>query len=379
MRLPNGFGNVSKLPGKRRLPYRARKTIGWVYVDNESGNEVQLNEDTDLSKIKQKQVYLTVGYFKTKPEAIQALADYNKDPYEIKGNTITFAELWEKWFDEKFEDTTISNAVDYKAKYKLCEKIKDMKFVDIKLNHLQMVVDESKKNKPSLRKLKSMFNLMYGYAVKHEIVPQSKADLMKQVDISKAGNPNAYNRKPFTESQVGRIWKTKDSNIYLTVVLILLYSGVRISELLDLKKENIHLAKRWFFVEDSKTPSGIREVPIAEKIVPFFEYWLSRDCEYLICTPENQHFKYRNYYDSYWIPLMLDLKFGKIIERDGKKPKYEGLTPHCARHTCISMLATKEVDDRVIKSIVGHKGQGVTQIVYTHYELPIKLDAINRI
>lgn len=30
MRLPNGFGNVSKLSGKRRNPWRARKTVGLI-------------------------------------------------------------------------------------------------------------------------------------------------------------------------------------------------------------------------------------------------------------------------------------------------------------------------------------------------------------
>ena len=32
-----------------------------------------------------------------------------------------------------------------------------------------------------------------------------------------------------------------------------------------------------------------------------------------------------------------------------------------------------------IKKIVGHKGQGVTENVYTHIELPTKLEAINLI
>ena len=53
--------------------------------------------------------------------------------------------------------------------------------------------------------------------------------------------------------------------------------------------------------------------------------------------------------------------------------------PHDTRHTCISMLTEAGVDDRIIKRIVGHKGQGVTDIVYTHLELPIKLEAINKI
>ena len=53
--------------------------------------------------------------------------------------------------------------------------------------------------------------------------------------------------------------------------------------------------------------------------------------------------------------------------------------PHDTRHTCISLLTEKEVDERFIKKIVGHKGQGVTENVYTHIELPTKLEAINLI
>ena len=32
MRLPNGFGGVSKLHGNRRNPWLARKTVGWEIV-----------------------------------------------------------------------------------------------------------------------------------------------------------------------------------------------------------------------------------------------------------------------------------------------------------------------------------------------------------
>lgn len=108
------------------------------------------------------------------------------------------------------------------------------------------------------------------------------------------------------------------------------------------------------------------EVPIAEKIVPFFEYWMQQDCDHLICTPDQKPFEYRNYYDSYWIPLMKDLSLSKY-------------TPHCTRHTCVSLLTEAGVDERIIQKIVGHKGQNVTQVVYTHLELPIKLEAINKI
>lgn len=387
MKLPNGFGSVHKLSGNRRKPWRARKTIGWEYVDKATGKPVKVNSDTNLNDIRQKQLYVTVGYYETRKQAYEALALYNSDPHDLHHDVITFGELYEKWSDEYFARLTTKNSKtapkqikDYEASFRLCAFIKDMCIHDIKLEHLQKVVDTSGKNTPTLRKLRTLFNSVFDYALKHEIISKDKRTIPSYVDISKPGNPNAVDRMPFTNEERNLLWQYKDANTYMSVILILIYTGVRISELLDLKKENIHLNERWFYVGESKTEAGIREVPIAEKIVPFFQYWLSCDCEYLICTPDEKPFTYRNYYDSYWIPLMLQMNMGEfVMEEDKKEPVYKGHRPHDTRHTCISMLTETGVDERIIKKIVGHKGQGVTQAVYTHIELPIKLEAINKI
>lgn len=47
--------------------------------------------------------------------------------------------------------------------------------------------------------------------------------------------------------------------------------------------------------------------------------------------------------------------------------------PHDTRHTCVSLLTEAGVDERIIKKIVGHKGKSVTETVYTHLDLEIKL------
>ena len=49
---------------------------------------------------------------------------------------------------------------------------------------------------------------------------------------------------------------------YYQIVLMLIYNSVRISELLDLKKENVHLEEQYFDVIDSKTENGIRKAGI---------------------------------------------------------------------------------------------------------------------
>lgn len=350
MKLPNGFGSVYKLSGNRRNPWVARKTVGWSF-DQEKGKSFP--------------VYAFIGYYPTRKEALTALSDYNKDPYDLVTANLTFSDVFDKWLGQHSTKVSESNIKAYKASFRSCSALHDMKFTDIKLDHLQKVVDSSGKNTPTLKKMKNLFNMMWEYAVIHEITTPDRKEMIKYLDISKAGNPNKMDRKPFSTKQISSIWEAVSSNEYMEIVLILIYTGVRIGELLDLKKEDVHLEDRWFFVRESKTASGIREVPIAEKIVPFMDKWTKKDSEWLICTPEGKHFTYRNYYDSYWTPMM------NILGLDHR--------PHDTRHTCVSLLTTAGVDDRVIKKIVGHKGQGVTEQVYTHLELPVKLEAINRI
>ena len=349
MKLPNKYGSVYKLKGKRRNPWCARKTVGW-----------KTNPDTQ----KAIPVYKYIGYYPTKQDALQGLADYNNDPYDLHIKTITLEEVYERWSEEHFQKISDSNIKATTASWKLLQSLWDCPFIEIKLDHLQKVVDESGKNRPTLKKLKSTLHMMYNYAELHDIITPDR-NKVKFLDIDQAGNPNAYNRQPFTTTEIDMLWKVQKSNVYYSVILMLIYTGCRIGEFLDLKKEDVHLEDKWFYVRESKTEAGIREVPIADKVVPFFEYWMQKDCDTLICTPEEQSFTYRNYYDSYWMPLVDALK---MTHR-----------PHDTRHTCISLLTQEGVDERIIRKIVGHKGQGVTETVYTHIELPIKLEAINRI
>ncbi len=55
-------------------------------------------------------------------------------------------------------------------------------------------------------------------------------------------------------------------------------------------------------------------------------------------------------------------------------------TPHCTRHTCISMLTEAHVDQTMIKKIVGHSGtMTLTERVYTHLDIEILVKAVNHL
>ena len=344
-RLPNGFGSVYKLAGNRRKPWTARKTVGW----KDNGQPI----------------YAFVGYYSTRTEALTALSDFNKDPYDLQIGTITFEQLYTRWSREHFKKISHSGVVSYSSVHRYCDSISSMRVVDIKLDHLQKVLDSSGKNTPTLKTMKNLFGLMWDYAVVHEIISPDRREMIRYLDTSKPGNPNKIDRFPFTAAEISRLWEMEGGNDYISVVLIMIYTGVRIGELLALRKEDIHLEERWLHVRKAKTSAGVREVPIAEKIAPLIEKWLQKPCDSLICSAQNRPMSYDAFRDTYWDGVMV------LLGMDHK--------PHDTRHTCVSLLTEAGVDQRIIRKIVGHKGQGVTEVVYTHVELPAKLEAINKI
>lgn len=349
MKLPNGYGSVYKLPGNRRKPWAVRITV----------SRKELHGTT-------KWKYKYLGYYESQAEALTALAHFNENPYDMDANKITFAEVFEKWSAEHFPKVSQSNVHGYKASFALCEPIKTMKFNDIKKSHLQDVIDSSGKNYPTLRKVKVLFNMMFKFAIENDICSK---DYSQYVDILqyKDKNPNSIDRLPFTEQEIEIIWNWSDKNEYVSIILMMIYSGVRIGELRELKKENVHLDERYFYIEKSKTPAGVRNVPIAKKVLPFFQYWMDKEskCDFLITTREGRYFYDRNYRDSYWSPLMIEMG----LNTDHR--------PHDTRHTCVSMLTKKGVDERLIKKIVGHAGKGITEQVYTHIEMEQLLEVID--
>ena len=139
-------------------------------------------------------------------------------------------------------------------------------------------------------------------------------------------NPNGYGsvyklsgkrRKPFSQKEIEQLWLSVDSNDYIKLVLILIYSGVRISELLNLKKEDVHLDEQWFDVKQSKTDSGVRVVPIADKVLPFWQEFMQRSKgEYAICTVSGQKLTYDNFKAKYWRPLMAAVEYEAYNSRN---------------------------------------------------------------
>lgn len=338
MKNPNGYGSIYKLSGKRRKPYIVRRTIGW----SDDG----------------KQLYQTIGYYETRPLAMNALAEYNMNPYDIEKAKITFSELYDKWSKEHFLKVSDNAIVNYKVGYKYCFSLYDMKFIDIRKNHMQSVIDNSGKAYPTRKLIKTLLNQLYNYAIENDI---SDKKYSQYIDIGK--NEGKSNRKPFTKEEIRLLFDNEQKLDFIDTILIMIYTGLRIGELLTIKRENVFIDKR-YMVGGIKTDAGKnRIIPIHEKIVPYIQKWYDKNTTWLITNFKQEQMQYSNYKRE---------KFDNIME----KLRMEH-NPHDTRHTFASLMDSAGANKLCIKRIMGHASQDITDKVYTHKDISELIEAVN--
>ena len=328
MRLPNGFGSVHKLNGNRRKPYRARITIGW-------------NVTKDNNKTQQ---YQTIGYYATKQEGLMALANFHKTP-TCFNNEITFEQLYQLWSKEHYQKIVPSSIRIWKAAYHHSSYLYPKKLNDIKVSDLEFAINNAKVGSPTKVRMKSLYHMMYQYAIKHEMTDKNYAVYCETPKVE-----THMRRVPFGEEEIERLWKHIDMP-FVDMILINIYSGLRPRELVELKNENIDL-KKSIMRGGLKTDAGKNRVipihPIIHSLVAN-RYHVQNERLFVKDNGGNMT------YDSY------SRQFRKVMEKLGMKHR-----PHDARHTFISKAKKYKVDEYVIKLVVGHKITDITENVYTH-------------
>ena len=335
MRLPNGFGTVYKMQGNRRRPFVVKKTVG------------------------KKQKIL--GYFDTFDHAIAYLSEYNKSPFLLEQD-ISFRELYVRWKTKKFPQLARSTQKGYEICFKHCAILHAMPFASIRFGHLQAVIDEINKKGigySTQKKVRGLLEQLYAYAIKYDIVGNNYA-----VYLDIAPHIKKYPKKPFTVRQRNKLWRNLSVMPEITDVLILIYTGVRVGEYLNLQAKDVKLRSHYFIVRQSKTAAGQgRPVPIHKNIYPWFVERVKSGHPY-ICHRDGQP----HTYDSF------RRRFDAVMAHFNMHH-----TPHETRHTCASMLDSAGANDTAVKKILGHACRGVTKHDYTHKTIKELRKAIDMI
>ena len=207
-------------------------------------------------------------------------------------------------------------------------------------------------------KMKSMFNLLFDYALEHEIVISNYArNFSIDGDVLKEKEKNKKDKIPFSNEEIKTLWEDKDFG-FTDMILIQIYTGWRPRELATLKVENIDIENN-IIRGGLKTDAGKdRIVPIISLIKPLivkrYNEAINLNSECLFNDINGQQ-GFEMTYDKY------RKRFIKVMNKHNMKH-----SPHESRHTFITIAKSNDMNEYILKLIVGHSIDDITEKVYTH-------------
>lgn len=354
-RRPNNTGTVVKLSGKRRNPYCARV----------------MSDERDIITGKKKQI--CIGTFASREEALNALSIYSlkrsnaltneearnlapdlfdKIQEKTQKKIPTFKEIYEILDAEEFSKLSNSARKGYKAWIKHFKSIYDRPINNITLADLQFVFDNDGSKNGTQVHMKVLCSKIFEYAVIHQYISRDN-DYTSYIKV--ADFKQSTKHYPFTVDEIKKLKASNTSEAHL--ILIYIYTGLRVGELLHINRDNIHIDEKCdddgterlisYIVAGSKTAAGKnRIVPIHNDIKQFVIDELIEKEKRLI-------------------DVSYEWGFNKNIMPMINNMLNTNHTMHDTRVTFASLCQLYKVDVYARKKILGHKLKDITFDIYT--------------
>jgi site-specific recombinase, phage integrase family len=320
MRLPNGYGSVYKLSGNRRKPWRI------LAPADKFGNQK------------------TIGYAKTKSEGLTMLSDYNQSkPQDSKP---PLSEIFEIFMITKRHKAQKTQDMYYTT-WNYFEDLEDEPIDTIKSRHIQDIVDnllDEGKSYSSVHKVKVLASQLYKIAMQDDLISKNYAQFIILPDKPKPNNAT------FSEFEINKLFEFAKNNYWAKVMVVMIYTCMRPSELLNVTKFNVHLNEN-YIIAGGKTEAGTdRYIPIYYKIKPIIKQLMAtKGSEYLV-SMEGEKVRYRYYLDKHY----------EVIEELG----LQKLTPHKCRKTGATEFQKMGMDMVTLQKIMGHEDFKTTEKYY---------------
>lgn len=318
-RRPNGSGSVYKLPGSRRRPWAAVRD--GVYI----------------------------GYYPTKGEALTALERLSgrelRDSYNY-----TVEQVHACWRAEHFPTLTAKGQEMYRTAWRRVQTLKDRKMREIRTADYQRIINDMEDAGLSLssaNKVKQLASQLSKWAMREDIITTNYAQFVRLYGDA------PEERESFTDEEIAALEAHAEIEA-VKLILILIYTGLRIGELFKLPRDAVDL-ERGYLIGGSKTKAGKeRTVPILTPARPHIQYFYDRGHpgERLVAgytgnrTAEN--FRGRDYV--------------RTLEELGIRP----LTPHSTRHTFTSLAVRAKIQPEILRRVIGHANYSTTVEIYAH-------------
>jgi integrase/recombinase XerD len=226
---------------------------------------------------------------------------------------------------------------------------------------MQAVIDaNSNMSNSTLSKIKALMTQLYDYAMQNDVVTKNYAQfivLPKQKKIPK---------DCFTDLELQKIRNSAGTVPFADVILMMCYTGFRVSEFLELTPFSYDAAAN-ALQGGKKTDAGRdRVVPVHSSITPYLEAWLAKNGKTIVCDDKGEPYTADSFRRRCYYPA---------LEQIGVRR----LSPHATRHTFATRLAAAGARTEDIQTLAGHEDYEVTANTYIHQDIKTLRAAIEKL
>ncbi|MBS1492728.1 MAG: site-specific integrase [Bacteroidetes bacterium] len=309
---------------------------------------------------------------KNKSQALKFLKDFNQDikPIIPIPKSYSLSELRTpilNYVQSNYaKDTLAQYITTFKNLIRILGDIKLEQFGIMEMEHYKNIRSKEVKKTTcniDIKNTKAIINL----AIKLELITENKISKVKKFHIGESKILS------MSETEVKKLLEAIDNPMLLNIVKVGLYSGCRISEILNIQRDDINFNSRILTIsnkESFNTKTKLnRTIPLSEEFSQLLKSILatkkSTDNYYLFTD------KRKNKYTRGAIAKL----FKPYILKAGLNNKFHF---HCLRHTFITLLIKKGVSINYVKELAGHTDIKTT-MNYIHIVTDDLRDAVSKI
>lgn len=279
-------------------------------------------------------------------------------------SSISFSEWALKWLWEYKQPTVKANTFEYTyratVENHLIPYFQHFKLKDISNAMIQQFFNTRQKmSKSQLSKMRLCLVQMYDVAIANRIIDYSPVSTIK---VKSTAKPKA--KQTFTYEELEIIKKEAQTHRFGLYVLVLLYMGLRVSELCGLKWDDIDFNNNTMSIKRActdlkgmavigapKNAKSMRTIPIPQELMETLKKCRSRG--YIVISQTGKNITPRTFTSK---------RYNVFFEETGIRL----LSPHQMRHTTGTVLYEKCHDIFAVQSFLGHSNAVVTSNIYVH-------------
>jgi integrase/recombinase XerD len=260
--------------------------------------------------------------------------------------------------DKNYSNNTIESYKEDLLKFSEFFNNKDISSIDIDdLKKYVKYLNNQELNELSISRNISCIKSFYKYLNIEKIIDNNPSDSLFLPKVRKK-LPNTL-----SEEEVDRLLDIKLTDMYSyrnkAMLEVLYATGLRVSELVNLKMENIDFESD--IIRTYGKGNKERVIPIGEYAKTYLEKYLN-EYRYQMLKHGNNEYVFLNNHGK----NMTRQGFFKIIKQIASDAGInKEISPHVLRHSFASHLLKHGADLRTIQELLGHSNVSTTQI-YTH-------------